>query len=63
VQLDVRAVRARYEWIPDDLLPQIALAVAVDNKAHWLSTQYQVYAKSLALALTLEHKEYWYCCA
>ncbi len=59
----MRAVRARYEWIPDDLLPQIALAVAVDNKAHWLSTQYQVYAKSLALALTLEHKEYWYCCA
>jgi hypothetical protein len=60
VKLDVNAVRAKFERIPDDLLPKIALAVALDNKEHWHSTQYQVYAKSLALALALEHKEYWY---
>ena len=60
VQLDVNALRAKYERIPDELLPEIALAVAVDNKTHWHSTQYRVYAKSLALALALEHKEHWY---
>lgn len=60
VQLDVNALRAKYENVPDDLLPQIALAVATDNKEHWHSTQYRVYAKSIALALALEHKDHWY---